>query len=95
MVFSSARAAPNLPAKLAIGIPNEDQIGRSVLGAFPIPQTTITRRVHLEYWLGANPLLHDLIEESFPVRDGLIEIPDRAGSGITIREDFLGAHTVK
>ena len=49
----------------------------------------------VEYWLGANPLLHDLVEESFPVHDGLIEIPDRAGSGITIREDFLGAHTVK
>ena len=49
----------------------------------------------VEYSLGANPLLHDLVEESFPVHDGLIEIPDRAGFGITIHEDFLGAHTVK
>jgi L-alanine-DL-glutamate epimerase-like enolase superfamily enzyme len=49
----------------------------------------------VEYWLGANPLLDDLIEESFPVRERLIEIPDRAGFGITIREDFLGTHTVK
>jgi L-alanine-DL-glutamate epimerase-like enolase superfamily enzyme len=49
----------------------------------------------VEYSLGANPLLHDLVEEAFPVHDGLIEIPDRAGFGITIREDFLGSHTVK
>jgi L-alanine-DL-glutamate epimerase-like enolase superfamily enzyme len=49
----------------------------------------------VEYSLGANPLLHDLVEESFPVHDGLIEIPDKAGLGITIREDFLAAHTVK
>ena len=49
----------------------------------------------VEYSLGANPLLHDLVEELFPVRDGEIEIPDRPGLGITVREDFLAAHTVK
>jgi L-alanine-DL-glutamate epimerase-like enolase superfamily enzyme len=49
----------------------------------------------VEYSLGANPLLHDLIEESFPVQDGLIEIPDRPGLGITVREDLLAEHTVK
>jgi len=49
----------------------------------------------VEYSLGAIPLLHDLIEESFPVQDGLIEIPDRPGLGITVREDFLAEHTVK
>ena len=49
----------------------------------------------VEYSLGANPLLHDLVEESFPVQDGEIEIPDRPGLGITVREDFLAAHTVK
>lgn len=43
----------------------------------------------LEYSLGHNPMLHDLIEESFPVKDGLIEIPDRPGLGITVKEDFL------
>ncbi|MBV9860328.1 MAG: mandelate racemase/muconate lactonizing enzyme family protein [Alphaproteobacteria bacterium] len=47
----------------------------------------------VEYSLGANPLLHDLIDESFPVRDGMIEVPDRPGLGITVREDFLRAHT--
>jgi len=49
----------------------------------------------VEYSLGANPLLHDLVEEGFPVHDGLIEIPDRRGLGITVREDFLAAHTIK
>lgn len=43
----------------------------------------------LEYSLGHNPMLHDLIEESFPVKDGLIEIPDRPGLGITVKDDFL------
>ena len=48
----------------------------------------------VEYSLGANPLLHDLVEEQFPVQDGEIEIPDRPGLGITVREDFLEVHTV-
>jgi L-alanine-DL-glutamate epimerase-like enolase superfamily enzyme len=43
----------------------------------------------LEYSLGANPLLHDLVEESFPVEDGCLEIPERPGLGITIIEDFI------
>jgi L-alanine-DL-glutamate epimerase-like enolase superfamily enzyme len=34
-------------------------------------------------------MLHDLVEERFPVVDGMVEIPDRPGLGITIREDFL------
>ncbi|WP_043837650.1 mandelate racemase/muconate lactonizing enzyme family protein [Muricoccus aerilatus] len=43
----------------------------------------------LEYSLGHNPMLHDLIEESFPVEDGHVGIPDRPGLGITVREAFL------
>ena len=43
----------------------------------------------LEYSLGHNPMLHDLIEERFPVVDGMVEIPDRPGLGITVREEFL------
>jgi L-alanine-DL-glutamate epimerase-like enolase superfamily enzyme len=49
----------------------------------------------VEYSLGANPLLHDLVEESFPVSDGMIEVPERPGLGITVREDFLAKHAVK
>jgi L-alanine-DL-glutamate epimerase-like enolase superfamily enzyme len=48
----------------------------------------------VEYSLGANPLLHDLVEEDFLVKDGMIEVPDRPGLGITMREDFLQKHTV-
>ena len=43
----------------------------------------------LEYSLGHNPMLHDLVEEDFPVVDGMVEIPDRPGLGITVREEFL------
>src|SRR5207302_8513475 len=39
----------------------------------------------VEYSLGANPLLHDQIEESFPVEDGMIHVPERPGLGITVR----------
>ncbi len=48
----------------------------------------------LEYSLGANPLLHDLVEEQFSVQDGLVEIPDRPGLGLTINEDFVKRYTV-
>lgn len=43
----------------------------------------------LEYSLGHNPMLHDLIEEDFPVVDGMVEIPERPGLGITVRPEFL------
>jgi L-alanine-DL-glutamate epimerase-like enolase superfamily enzyme len=43
----------------------------------------------LEYSLGANPLLHELVHEKFPVVDGHLEIPDRPGLGITVDEAFL------
>jgi L-alanine-DL-glutamate epimerase-like enolase superfamily enzyme len=43
----------------------------------------------LEYSLGANPLLHDLVEETFVVKDGFIDIPERPGLGITVDEAFV------
>jgi L-alanine-DL-glutamate epimerase-like enolase superfamily enzyme len=46
----------------------------------------------VEFSLGANPMIHDLIEEDVTVRDGLIEVPDRPGLGFTIAERFLAAH---
>ena len=48
----------------------------------------------LEYAMGANPMIHDLVEESFPVEDGLLTIPDRPGLGITPRADFIDRYTV-
>jgi L-alanine-DL-glutamate epimerase-like enolase superfamily enzyme len=46
----------------------------------------------LEYSLGANPLLHELVHETFPVVDGQVEIPDRPGLGITVDEAFVRRH---
>jgi L-alanine-DL-glutamate epimerase-like enolase superfamily enzyme len=46
----------------------------------------------LEYSLGANPLLHELVEEKFPVQGGCVEIPNRAGLGITVRADFVAQY---
>ncbi len=48
----------------------------------------------LEYSLGANPLLHELAEESFPVEGGEIEIPERPGLGVTPREEFLARYSL-
>lgn len=47
----------------------------------------------LEYSLGANPLLHELAEESFTVVDGHLDIPDRPGLGVTVNEEFVERHT--
>ena len=46
----------------------------------------------VEYSLGANPMIHDLVEETVEVKDGMIAIPDRPGLGFTISERFLEAH---
>ncbi|MGE3348585.1 MAG: mandelate racemase/muconate lactonizing enzyme family protein [Ramlibacter sp.] len=46
----------------------------------------------LEYALGANPMLHELIDESFTVDGGFITIPDRPGLGITPCEDYIAQH---
>jgi L-alanine-DL-glutamate epimerase-like enolase superfamily enzyme len=46
----------------------------------------------LEYSLGANPLLHELVHEKFTVVDGQLEVPDRPGLGITVDEDFVRRH---
>jgi L-alanine-DL-glutamate epimerase-like enolase superfamily enzyme len=48
----------------------------------------------LEYSLGANPMLHELALEDFPVVDGYVEIPDRPGLGVTIDEAFVARHRV-
>lgn len=48
----------------------------------------------LEYSLGANPLLHELVTERFPVTDGYVEIPERPGLGITVDEAFVRRYAV-
>ena len=46
----------------------------------------------LEYSLGANPLLHELVHEKFAVVDGQLELPDRPGLGIEVDEGFVRRH---
>ena len=46
----------------------------------------------VEYSLGANPMIHDLVEDTISVKDGMIGIPDGPGLGFTINERFLEAH---
>ena len=46
----------------------------------------------IEYSLGANPMIHDLVEDDVSARDGMIAIPDAPGLGFTIAETFLEKH---
>ncbi|MFN0040548.1 MAG: mandelate racemase/muconate lactonizing enzyme family protein [Burkholderiales bacterium] len=43
----------------------------------------------LEYSFGANPLLQELPIEGFPLIDGMIEIPERPGLGVTVNPEFV------
>jgi L-alanine-DL-glutamate epimerase-like enolase superfamily enzyme len=45
--------------------------------------------VTLEYSMGFNPMLRELAEEKFTIKDGQVEIPDRPGLGITVDESFV------
>jgi L-alanine-DL-glutamate epimerase-like enolase superfamily enzyme len=49
----------------------------------------------LEYPVGANSLLTELIDEPVEVIDGHINVPDSPGLGFNIREEALIEHTVK
>lgn len=56
--------------------------------AFASPAATV-----IEYSLGANPLLHDLVDEQVAVRDGRVCAPTRPGLGVTLRDDFVAEYT--
>ena len=43
----------------------------------------------LEYSLGANPMLHELIEETITTTDGMLPAPTRPGLGVTPRKSFV------
>ena len=59
--------------------------------AFASPAATI-----LEYSLGANPLLHELVAEPVAiVEGGLIAAPQRPGLGLSIRPEFIEQWGVK
>jgi L-alanine-DL-glutamate epimerase-like enolase superfamily enzyme len=48
----------------------------------------------LEYSLGYNPMLHDLVEERFEVHEGQVAIPERPGLGVTVRPEFVERYRV-
>ena len=52
--------------------------------AFASPAAVI-----LEYSLGANPMLHDLVEEPFKAANGLLNAPTRPGLGVTPNQKFI------
>ncbi|AZO61093.1 MAG: mandelate racemase/muconate lactonizing enzyme family protein [Mesorhizobium sp.] len=49
----------------------------------------------VEYSLGANPMIHDLVEETVEAKDGMIAIPEKPGLGFTVSERFLEAHALR
>jgi L-alanine-DL-glutamate epimerase-like enolase superfamily enzyme len=57
--------------------------------AFASPAATI-----LEYSLGANPLLHELVEEPMSCQNGMISAPERPGLGVTPRQSFIDQYRV-
>jgi L-alanine-DL-glutamate epimerase-like enolase superfamily enzyme len=48
----------------------------------------------LEFSRGENPLLNELVEESFALEDGHVLAPEGPGLGVTLRRDFARKHTV-
>lgn len=49
----------------------------------------------LEYSLGFNPMLHELVVEPPIVRDGRIYIPNSPGLGVTINQEFVQRYQVR
>lgn len=49
----------------------------------------------LEFSLGANPMLHELVEEPIAAEDGLVKAPTRPGLGVTPRRAFIEEYRVR
>lgn len=43
----------------------------------------------VEFTRGENPLLHELVEEPFTLKDGYVLAPEQPGLGLTLRRDFV------
>lgn len=54
---------------------------------------TSAAAVIIEFSLGANPLLHELVEEPMVVTDGVLTPPTRPGLGVTPRPAFIEKYT--
>ncbi len=52
--------------------------------AFSSPAATI-----IEFSLGGNPMMHELVEEPIEAREGQIKCPERPGLGLTLNWDFV------
>lgn len=50
--------------------------------------------ITLEYSMGFNPMLRELAQETFAVRNGTVEVPDRPGLGVTVRDEFVKRYAV-
>jgi L-alanine-DL-glutamate epimerase-like enolase superfamily enzyme len=48
----------------------------------------------VEFSRGENPLLHDMVEETFDLVDGHVQAPTRPGLGLTLRKDFVSRNAV-
>jgi L-alanine-DL-glutamate epimerase-like enolase superfamily enzyme len=48
----------------------------------------------LEYSLGFNPMLHELVHEAPVIRHGHMYIPDRVGLGVTLNQEFVQKYRV-
>lgn len=69
--------------------------GSAVLFAAGLHLATATPCVTiLEFTRGENPLLNDLVEEPFDLRDGYVHASDRPGLGLTLRRDFARSITL-
>ncbi len=47
----------------------------------------------IEYSLGGNPMLHQLVKQSITTSDGNFYAPDQPGWGLTIDQDFVSEYT--
>lgn len=52
--------------------------------AFASPAATI-----IEFSLGGNPMMYELVNEQIEVKDGIVEVPRRPGLGLTPNWDFV------
>jgi L-alanine-DL-glutamate epimerase-like enolase superfamily enzyme len=49
----------------------------------------------VEFTRGDNPLLHELVEEPFELKDGYVLAPEKPGLGLTLRRDFVRSIAVE
>ena len=64
------------------------QAGLSI--AFASPSAAI-----IEFSLGGNPMMHDLVNENIEVTNGQINAPEKPGLGVTINWEFVEKHHQK